>query len=215
MPWSDPRFPHVSVYDHPLIQHKLSIMREKRTEHEQFRQLLNQITGLMAFEVCRNLPVRDMEIETPITRMTGRQLASPTTIVPILRAGLAMMDGLLALFPEAHVGHVGIYRDEASAKPITYYAKFPPNMADGPVILVDPMLATGGSAAHAVSLLKEKGCGDIRLMCLVAAPEGIVALHKTHPELPIHVAAIDEKLNERFYIVPGLGDAGDRIFGTQ
>ncbi|MGA1224599.1 MAG: uracil phosphoribosyltransferase [Phycisphaerales bacterium] len=215
MPWNDPRFPHVSVYDHPLIQHKLSIMREKRTEHEQFRHLLNQITGLMAFEVCRDLAVRDLEIETPITRMVGRQLAAPTTIVPILRAGLAMMDGLLALFPEAHVGHVGIYRDESSAKPITYYAKFPSNIAEGPVILVDPMLATGGSAAHAVSLLKEQGCTDIRLMSLVAAPEGIVALHKAHPELPIHVAAIDERLNERFYIVPGLGDAGDRIFGTQ
>jgi uracil phosphoribosyltransferase len=126
-----------------------------------------------------------------------------------------MMDGLLALFPEAHVGHVGIYRDEATAQPITYYAKFPPNVADGPVILVDPMLATGGSAVHAVSLLRQKGCRDIRLMCLVAAPEGIAALHAAHPELPIHVAAVDERLNERFYIVPGLGDAGDRIFGTQ
>jgi uracil phosphoribosyltransferase len=150
-----------------------------------------------------------------ITRMTGARLATPTTIVPILRAGLAMMDGLLALFPEAHVGHVGIYRDEATAQPITYYAKFPPNVADGPVILVDPMLATGGSAVHAVSLLRQKGCRDIRLMCLVAAPEGIAALHAAHPELPIHVAAVDERLNERFYIVPGLGDAGDRIFGTQ
>ena len=215
MPSTDPRFPNVSIYDHPLIQHKLSIMRDKRTEHEQFRQLLNQITGLMAYDVCRNLPVRAREVDTPITRMTGCALASPTTIVPILRAGLAMMDGLLALFPEAHVGHVGIYRDEETAKPVTYYAKFPPNIADGPVILVDPMLATGGSAAHAVSLLKDKGCRDIRLVSLVAAPEGIAALHAAHPDLPIHVAAVDERLNERFYIVPGLGDAGDRIFGTQ
>jgi uracil phosphoribosyltransferase len=215
MPSVTPLFPNVRVYDHPLIQHKLSIMRDKRTEHEQFRQLLSQITGLMAYDVCRNLPIEPLEIETPITRMSGARLATPTTIVPILRAGLAMMDGLLALFPEAHVGHVGIYRDEATAQPITYYAKFPPNVADGPVILVDPMLATGGSAVHAVSLLKQKGCRDIRLMCLVAAPEGIAALHAAHPELPIHVAAVDERLNERFYIVPGLGDAGDRIFGTQ
>ena len=215
MPSTNPRFPNVWIYDHPLIQHKLTIMRDKRTEHEQFRQLLNQITGLMAYDVCRNLPVRDLDVETPITRTSGSELASTTTIVPILRAGLAMMDGLLALFPEAHVGHVGIYRDEATAQPVTYYAKFPPNIADGPVILVDPMLATGGSAAHAVALLKERGCSDIRLVCLVAAPEGIAALHAAHPDLPIHVAAVDERLNERFYIVPGLGDAGDRIFGTQ
>jgi uracil phosphoribosyltransferase len=215
MPSMNPRFPNVWIYDHPLIQHKLTIMRDRRTEHEQFRQLLNQITGLMAYDVCRNLPVQILEVETPITRMKGSELASTTTIVPILRAGLAMMDGLLALFPEAHVGHVGIYRDEETARPVTYYAKFPPNIADGPVILVDPMLATGGSAAHAVALLKERGCSDIRLVCLVAAPEGIAALHAAHPDLPIHVAAVDERLNERFYIVPGLGDAGDRIFGTQ
>jgi uracil phosphoribosyltransferase len=215
MPTTDPRFPNVAIYDHPLIQHKLTIMRDRRTEHEQFRQLLNQITGLMAYDVCRNLSVRRREIDTPLTRTTGCELAAPTTIVPILRAGLAMMDGLLALFPEAHVGHVGIYRDEATAQPVTYYAKFPPGIAEGPVILVDPMLATGGSAAHAVTLLKEKGCTDIRLVSLVAAPEGIAALHAAHPDLPIHVAAVDERLNDRFYIVPGLGDAGDRIFGTQ
>ena len=215
MPSTDARFPNVRIYDHPLIQHKLSIMRDRGTSHEQFRQLLNQITGLMAYDVCRNLPVRARAVDTPITRMTGSELSAPTTIVPILRAGLAMMDGLLALFPEPHVGHVGIYRDEETAKPVTYYAKFPPNVADGPVILVDPMLATGGSAAHAVSLLKDKGCRDIRLVSLVAAPEGIAALHAAHPYLPIHVAAVDERLNERFFIVPGLGDAGDRIFGTQ
>ncbi|MEY2715836.1 MAG: hypothetical protein RIT24_2179 [Planctomycetota bacterium] len=215
MPSSDPRFPNVRIYDHPLIQHKLTIMRDKRTGHEQFRMLLSQVTGLMAYDVCRNLPVRPLPIETPLTKMEGTALAAPTTIVPILRAGLAMMDGLLTLFPEAHVGHVGIYRDESTARPVTYYAKFPNGIADGPVILVDPMLATGGSAAHAVSLLKEKGCRDIRLMALVAAPEGIRALHAAHPDLPIHVAAVDERLNERFYIVPGLGDAGDRIFGTQ
>jgi len=215
MPTTSARFPTVKVYDHPLIQHKLTILRDRRTGHEQFRVLLNQIAGLMAYEVSRNLPVRPHEVETPVARTMGTELASPTTIVPILRAGLAMMDGLLALFPEAHVGHVGIYRDESTAKPITYYAKFPPGMADGPVILVDPMLATGGSAVHAIELLKEKGCRDIRLVSLVAAPEGIAALHAAHPDLPIHVASVDERLNERFYIVPGLGDAGDRIFGTQ
>ncbi len=215
MPPESPRFSNVRIYDHPLIQHKLTIMRDKRTEHEQFRHLLNQITGLMAYDVCRNLGVRPLEIETPITRMTGVELAATTTIVPILRAGLAMMDGILALFPEAHVGHIGIFRDEKTAKPVTYFAKFPANIAHGPVILVDPMLATGGSAIHAVNLIKDAGCRDIRLVSLVAAPEGIAALHAAHPDLPIHVASVDERLNERFYIVPGLGDAGDRIFGTQ
>ena len=214
MPSTSERFPTVKVYDHPLIQHKLMILRDRRTGHEQFRVLLNQIAGLMAFEVSRNLPVRTLEVETPVARTVGTELASPTTIVPILRAGLAMMDGLLALFPEARVGHIGIYRDEQTAKPVTYYAKLPPDIADGPAIVVDPMLATGGSAAHAVDILKERGVRDIRMMCLVAAPEGIGALCAAHPELPIHVAAIDERLNERFYIVPGLGDAGDRIFGT-
>ena len=215
MPTLSAKFPNVAVYDHPLIQHKLSILRDKRTGHEQFRPLLNQIAGLMAYEVSRNLPVRAIDVETPVARTRGIALAAPTTIVPILRAGLAMMDGLLALFPEAHVGHVGIYRDESTAKPVTYYAKFPPNMAQGSVILVDPMLATGGSAVHAIELLKNAGCRDIQFVALVAAPEGIVALHRVHGEVPIHVASIDERLNERFYIVPGLGDAGDRIFGTQ
>jgi uracil phosphoribosyltransferase len=153
----NPRFPNVWIYDHPLIQHKLTIMRDNRAEHEQFRQLLNQITGLMAYDVCRNLPVRDLDVETPITRTSGSELASTTTIVPILRAGLAMMDGLLALFPEARVGHIGIYRDEKTAQPVTYYAKLPPDIAEGPAIIVDPMLATGGSAVHAVEILKERG----------------------------------------------------------
>ncbi|MCE2881135.1 MAG: uracil phosphoribosyltransferase [Planctomycetaceae bacterium] len=214
MPSSHPAFANVKVYDHPLIQHKLTIMRDKRTRHEQFRQLLNQIAGLMAYEVSRNLPVRAVDVETPVAIARGTQLAAPTTIVPILRAGLAMMDGFLALFPEAHVAHIGIYRDEKTAKPVTYYAKMPPDIARGPAIVVDPMLATGGSAVHAVDLLKNAGCTDIQMVVLVAAPEGINALRKAHPDLRIHAAAIDERLNERFYIVPGLGDAGDRIFGT-
>ncbi len=215
MPSSSTHFPHVKVYDHPLIQHKLTILREKRTGHEQFRQLLNQIAGLMAFEVSRNLKVRSIDVETPVAHTRGTQLAAPTTIVPILRAGLAMMDGLLALFPEARVGHIGIYRDETTAKPVTYYAKLPPDINRGAVILVDPMLATGGSASHAIDLLKNAGCSDIQLVSLVAAPEGISVVHAAHPEVHIHVASIDERLNEHFYIVPGLGDAGDRIFGTQ
>lgn len=215
MPTLDPRFEHVKVYDHPLIQHKLTILRDRRTRHEQFRMLLNQIAGLMAFEVSRTLPVRAIDVETPVARARGVELAAPTTIVPILRAGLAMMDGLLALFPEARVGHVGIYRDEATARPVTYYAKLPKDVAMGPAIIVDPMLATGGSAAHAARILRDAGCSDVRLVSLVAAPEGIAAMRAAHADVPIHVAAIDERLNERFYIVPGLGDAGDRIFGTQ
>ncbi|MFM1821764.1 MAG: hypothetical protein RI967_30 [Planctomycetota bacterium] len=214
MPSPSERFPNVRIYDHPLIQHKLTILRERETGHEQFRQLLNQIAGLMAFEVSRDLPVRPVEVETPVARTTGTELAAPTTIVPILRAGLAMMDGFLALFPEARVAHIGIYRDESTARPVTYYAKLPADIALGAAIVVDPMLATGGSAIHAVSLLKEKGVRDIRLVCLVAAPEGVEAMQAAHPEVPLHVAAIDERLNERYYIVPGLGDAGDRIFGT-
>ena len=214
MPTRSVQHPNVAVYDHPLIQHKLTILREKSTRHEQFRTLLNQIAGLMAYEVSRRLAVREKPVETPVARTIGTELAEPTTIVPILRAGLAMMDGLLALFPEARVAHIGIYRDEKTAKPVTYYAKMPVDIERGPAIVVDPMLATGGSAIHAVELLREKGVRDIQLVCLVAAPEGIRAMLAAHPDVMIHVASIDERLNERFYIVPGLGDAGDRIFGT-
>lgn len=215
MPTRSAQYPNVAVYDHPLIQHKLTILRDKQTGHEQFRVLLNQIAGLMAYEVSRYLAVREKPVETPVARTVGTELAEPTTLVPILRAGLAMMDGLLALFPEARVAHIGIYRDEKTAKPITYYAKMPPDIANGPAIVVDPMLATGGSAIHAVELLREKGVKKIQLVCLVAAPEGIKAMRAAHPDVTIHVASVDERLNERFYIVPGLGDAGDRIFGTQ
>ena len=214
MPTRSAQHPNVAVYDHPLIQPKLTILRDKQTGHEQFRVLLNQIAGLMAYEVSRRLAVRERAVDTPVARMIGTELAEPTTIVPILRAGLAMMDGLLALFPEARVAHIGIYRDEKTAKPVTYYAKMPADIANGPAIVVDPMLATGGSAVHAVALLREKGVRDIQLVCLVAAPEGIRAMQSAHPDVMIHVASVDERLNERFYIVPGLGDAGDRIFGT-
>ncbi|MSR40841.1 MAG: uracil phosphoribosyltransferase [Phycisphaerales bacterium] len=210
----DPRHTNALVYDHPLVQHKLTRLRSRDTNYADFRRLLNELAGLMAYEVCRNLPTREVEIETPVARAKGRMLATPVTIVPILRAGLGMTDGLLSLFPEARVGHIGIYRDESTAKPVTYYSKLPDDVAHGPVILVDPMLATGGSAAHAVDILQERGVLNIQLVCLVAAPEGLTLMREQHPEVVVHTAAIDERLNEHYYIVPGLGDAGDRIFGT-
>ncbi len=205
------------VIDHPLIAHKLTIMRDKRTGSKDFRQLLDEIAMLMGYEVTRDLPLKNISIETPLTRMdapyiTGKKLA----IVPILRAGLGMVDGLLRLVPVAKVGHIGMYRDEATHLPVEYYCKMPPDIADRLVIVVDPMLATGGSAADAITVLKNKyGCTNIRLMNLVAAPEGVKKINEEHPDVDIFVAALDEKLNENAYIVPGLGDAGDRIFGTK
>lgn len=210
----DPRHSNALVYDHPLVQHKLTGLRAKATNHADFRRLLNEVAGLMAYEVCSGLPTREVSIETPVATAKGRVLVTPVTIVPILRAGLAMTDGLLSLFPEARVGHIGIYRDEATAKPVTYYSKLPDEIALGPVILVDPMLATGGSAAHAVDILQQLGVKTIQLVCLVAAPEGLAVMQRLHPDVMVHTAAIDERLNEKCYIVPGLGDAGDRIFGT-
>ena len=205
------------VIDHPLIAHKLTIMRDKRTGSKDFRQLLDEIAMLMGYEVTRDLPLKNISIETPLTRMdapyiTGKKLA----IVPILRAGLGMVDGLLRLVPVAKVGHIGMYRDEETHLPVEYYCKMPPDIADRLVIVVDPMLATGGSAADAITVLKNKyGCTNIRLMNLVAAPEGVKKINEEHPDVDIFVAALDEKLNENAYIVPGLGDAGDRIFGTK
>lgn len=203
------------VIDHPLITHKLSIMRNKKTGSKDFRELLNEIAILMGYEVFRDLPLEDVEIETPITRtkakmISGRKLA----IVPILRAGIGMVDGLQSLVPVAKVGHIGMYRDHTTHKPVEYYCKLPSDIQDRLVILVDPMLATGGSAVDALTKLKEHGCKNIRFMCLVAAPEGVAAVQAAHPDVDIFAAALDEKLNENCYIVPGLGDAGDRIFGT-
>lgn len=209
------RFPTLNVFDHPLIQQKLTRIRQRDTKTIDFRIFLNQIAGLMLFEISDNLPTREIEVETPLERTTGRVVSVPITIVPILRAGIGMTDGLLALVPEARVGHIGLYRDEQSLQPVPYYAKFPGDMAQGVVLLVDPMLATGGSAMHAVNEIKARGCTDIRFMCLVAAPEGVQAFADAHPDVPIHTAALDRQLNERGYILPGLGDAGDRIFGTQ
>lgn len=199
-----------------MIQHKLSIMRQKETGSKDFRQLLKEISLLMGYEITRDLPLQDMEIETPICKMKAcRVLGRKLAIVPILRAGLGMVDGLLDLVPVAKVGHIGLYRNETTHKPVVYYCKLPEDIQQRLVILTDPMLATGGSSCDAITMLKERGCTNIRLMCLVAAPEGIAAVQASHPDVDIYVAAIDERLNDDAYIVPGLGDAGDRIFGTK
>ena len=207
----------VHVMDHPLITHKLSIMRNKKTGSKDFRELLDEIAMLMGYEITRDLPLENVTIETPLTRMTAKMVSGKKlAIVPILRAGLGMVDGLLSLVPVAKVGHIGMYRDPKTHKPVEYYSKMPTDIEERIVILVDPMLATGGSAADAITLLKNKyGCRHIRLMNLVAAPEGIAHVQKEHPDVDIYVAAVDECLNDHDYIVPGLGDAGDRIFGTK
>ena len=204
------------VIDHPLIQHKLTYMRKKETGSKDFRELLDEIAMLMGYEVTRDLPLEDMEIETPLCKMTGKVISGQKlAVVPILRAGLGMVDGLLELVPVAKVGHIGLYRDPETHLPIEYYCKLPMDISERIVIVVDPMLATGGSACDALTKLKERGCTHLRLMCLVAAPEGVAAVQKAHPDVDIYVAAVDEKLNEHAYIVPGLGDAGDRLFGTK
>ena len=204
------------LVDHPLIQHKLTIMRNKKTPSKDFRVLLDEISMLMGYEITRNLPLEDVEIETPIQRATFKRIAGKKlAIVPILRAGLGMVDGLLRLVPVARVGHIGLYRDPDTHLPVEYYCKMPPDIDKRLVIVVDPMLATGGSAADAVSMVKAKGATNVLLMCLVAAPEGVKKFQDAHPDVDIYCAALDEKLNDHAYIVPGLGDAGDRIFGTK
>jgi len=204
------------VIDHPLITHKLSIMRNKKTGSKDFRELLGEITMLMGYELTRDLPLEDVTIETPITKMKAKMISGKKlAIVPILRAGMGMVDGLQRLVPVAKVGHIGLYRDPATHQPVEYYCKLPADIGGRIVILVDPMLATGGSASDALSMLKRHGCTHIRLMCLVAAPEGVAKVQQEHPDVDIFTAALDERLNEHAYIVPGLGDAGDRIFGTK
>ena len=205
------------IIDHPLIAHKLSIMRNKKTGSKDFRELLDEIAMLMGYEITRDLPLEDIKIETPLVPMVAKTVSGKKlAIVPILRAGLGMVDGLLRLVPVAKVGHIGMYRDETTHEPVGYYCKMPLDIADRLVIVVDPMLATGGSAADAITLLKKKyGCRNIRLMNLVAAPEGVKRVQDEHPDVDIFVAALDECLNENAYILPGLGDAGDRIFGTK
>mgnify|MGYP000519531774 FL=1 len=206
---------NVHVIDHPLIQHKLTIMRMKETGTKDFRELLEEISMLMAYEITRDFPLKDVEIETPICKCKEKMLAGKKVgVVPILRAGLGMLNGVVNMIPAARVGHVGMYRDPKTLKPVEYYCKLPGDVAERTLVVVDPMLATGGSSSAALSLLKEKGAKHIILMCLVAAPEGVRVINHDHPDVPLYVAAIDEKLNEKGYIVPGLGDAGDRIFGT-
>ncbi len=206
----------VHVIDHPMIQHKLTIMRKKTTGSKDFRELLKEIALLMGYEVTRDIPLADVEIETPICKMTAKEVSGrKLAIVPILRAGIGMVDGLLSLVPVAKVGHIGLYRNETTHKPVVYFCKLPEDIQDRLVIVTDPMLATGGSACDALSMLKERGCHNIRLMCLVGVPEGIAKVQAEHPDVDIYVAAVDDHLNENAYIVPGLGDAGDRIFGTK
>lgn len=204
------------VIDHPLIQHKLTNMRKIETGSKDFRELLDEISMLMGYEVTRDLPLEDVEIETPLQKMTGKVISGKKlAIVPILRAGLGMVDGLLELVPVAKVGHIGLYRDPETHLPVEYYCKLPMDISERIVIVVDPMLATGGSASDALTKLKERGCTHLRLMCLVAAPEGVQAVQAAHPDVDIYVAAVDDCLNDHAYILPGLGDAGDRLFGTK
>ncbi len=214
MPVHHHEYGNLRVFDHPLIQQKLTRARDRRTDTPTFRQLLNEIAGLMTYEVSRSFPTRGIEIETPLERTFGTVLAKPITLAPVLRAGIGMTDGVLDLVPEARVGHIGIYRNEDSLEPVDYYWKFPDDVAAGPVLLIDPMLATGGSACHAVDRLKQRGCRDVQFICLVCAPEGVRRMLDRHPDVLVHAAAIDRELNDRGYILPGLGDAGDRIFGT-
>ena len=205
----------VTVIDHPLVQHKLTLMRQKETGAKDFRELLEEIAMLMAYEITRDFPLEYVEIETPLTKCKAKMLAGKKVgVVPILRAGLGMLSGMLRLIPAARVGHIGLYRDPKTLKPVEYYCKLPPDVAERTLIVVDPMLATGGSSSAALTLLKEKGAKSMILMCLVAAPDGIRVVNHDHPDVPIYVASVDDHLNEKGYIVPGLGDAGDRIFGT-
>ena len=205
----------VTVMNHPLISHKLSIMRQKDTKSKDFRELLNEIASLMTFDICRDLKVKDIEIETPICKAIGKELDKEIVLVPILRAGLGMVEGILQLIPTAKVGHIGLYRDEETHEPCEYYAKFPTGLENSTILVLDPMLATGGSASAAITMIKRRGAQDIRYIGLVGAPEGVDRLTKDHPDVDVYLAALDEKLNENCYIVPGLGDCGDRLFGTK
>jgi len=205
---------NVTTIDHPVIHTKLAELRDFTTDHSKFRNLLEEIAMMMTYEVTRDWPTTIKPLQTPLEKMTGRVLARQVTLVPILRAGLGMASGVLKILPDARIGHLGVYRDDKTLEPVSYYQKLPPDIAATEVLLIDPMLATGGSSSAAVTVLKRAGVMSMRFVCLVAAPEGIQTLHRSHPEIPIYCAAIDRQLNEKGYILPGLGDAGDRIFGT-
>jgi len=207
---------NVNILDHPLIQHKLTQIRQKDTSTIQFRQIINEIGGLMVYEITRDLPLEKIEIETPVAKVNANVIAGKKmVVVPILRAGLGMVDGILQMIPSARIGHIGIFRDEETLQPHEYFAKFPDELDQRDIFIVDPMLATGGSAIAAINSVKARGAQNIKLICLVGAPEGVQAINEAHPDVTIYLAALDEKLNEKGYIVPGLGDAGDRIFGTK
>ena len=206
----------VHVFDHPLIQHKLSVLRDKNTSVKEFREIISEISMLMCYEATRDLPVEEIQVETPVDTATCYQIAGKKlAIVPILRAGLGMVDGMVTLMPNVKVGHIGLFRDPETLEPVKYYFKMPQDISERDVIVVDPMLATGGSAVAAVTVLKEAGACHIKLIDIIAAPEGVEAMQKAHPDVDIYVAALDDHLNDHGYIVPGLGDAGDRIFGTK
>lgn len=206
----------VYVFDHPLIQHKLTYIRDKNTGTKEFRELVDEVSTLMMFEITRDMSLQEVEIETPVATAKSKVLAGKKLgIIPILRAGIGMVDGVLNLIPAAKVGHVGLYRDPKTLKPVEYYVKLPNDIEERELILVDPMLATGGSAVAAADSLKSRGAKNIKFMCLIAAPEGVEEMQKAHPDIDIYIAGLDEKLNEKGYIVPGLGDAGDRLFGTK
>lgn len=206
----------VYVFDHPLIQHKLTYIRDKNTGTKEFRELVDEVATLMAFEITRDLPLEEVEIETPVSKAKAKVIAGKKLgVIPILRAGIGMVDGILKLIPAAKVGHIGLYRDPETLKPVEYYVKLPNDVEERDFIIVDPMLATGGSAVAAIDALKKRGAKSIKFMCLIAAPEGVKAVETAHPDVDIYIAALDERLNDHGYIVPGLGDAGDRLFGTK
>lgn len=206
--------PNAVIFEHPLIRHKLTWMRDETTGYRAFRALISQIAGLMVYEVTRSFPVREIDVKTPIETATGYRLAGRITVVPVLRAGLGMAEGILEVMPEARVGHLGMARNEETLEPALYLKKLPVDLNTGPVILVDPMLATGGSASEAATLLKQAGVSDLRMICLVAAPEGLIRMNREHPDITVYAAAVDRRLDHRGYICPGLGDAGDRMYGT-
>ena len=205
----------LNVLKHPLITHKLTQLRRKETSTKDFRETLGEIAGLMAYEITRDLPVKNITIETPLGKCNTQELVMDVVLVPVLRAGLGMVDGISNLIPTARVGHIGMYRDHVTLEPMTYYSKFPDNLPDAIVMVLDPMLATGGSSTAAIRVLKDHGAKSIKLVCVIGAPEGVERIMKDHPDVQIYLAGIDEKLNDNGYIVPGLGDAGDRLFGTK